>query len=332
MNQQVQPGDAGNRIPVTVVTGFLGSGKTTLVNQILAEQHGRKVAVIVNEFGEISVDGQLVLSQAQEDLVEFNNGCLCCTVRGDLVDTLAKLKDRTDLDAILIETTGLADPAPVASTFFIADQIKSETRLDSFVTLADAVNLERNLAQSEEAREQIAFADIILINKIDLVSEGQVAEVEQMIRKLNPFAKIHYTEHSTIALDKVFGVGAFDLDAKLKVDPAFLDDLEHEHDQSVGSFFLREDRPIDINRFMLWLTPLLQERGEDLFRTKGIFYAHGFKERVVFQSVRMLTAMKPDRPWKPGEKKSTEYVVIGRDLDREEFAEGLAGCVVPGGS
>lgn len=332
MNQQVQSRDVGNRIPVTVVTGFLGSGKTTLVNQILAEQHGRKVAVIVNEFGEISVDGQLVLSQAQEDLVEFNNGCLCCTVRGDLVDTLAKLKDRTDLDAILIETTGLADPAPVASTFFIADQIKSETRLDSFVTLADAVNLERNLAQSEEAREQIAFADIILINKIDLVSERQVAEVEQMIRKLNPFAKIHYTEHSTIALDKVFGVGAFDLDAKLKVDPAFLDDLEHEHDQSVGSFFLREDRPIDINRFMLWLTPLLQERGEDLFRTKGIFYAHGFKERVVFQSVRMLTAMKPDRPWKPGEKKSTEYVVIGRDLDRKEFAEGLAGCVVPGGS
>lgn len=327
MNQQVQ---SGGRIPVTVITGFLGSGKTTLVNRILAEQHGRKVAVIVNEFGEISVDGQLILSQDQEELVEFNNGCLCCTVRGDLVDTLANLKDRTDLDAILIETTGLADPAPVASTFFVADQIKSETRLDSFVTLADAVNLERNLAQSEEAREQIAFADIILINKIDLVSESQVAEVERMIRMLNPFARIHYTEHSTIGLDKVFGVGAFDLDAKLEVDPTFLDDLEHEHDQSVGSFFLREDRPIDINRFMLWLTPLLQERGEDLFRSKGIFYAQGFKERVVFQSVRMLTAMKPDRPWKPDEKKSTEYVVIGRNLDREEFAEGLAGCVVHG--
>ena len=330
MNQQVQSGESGGRVPVTVITGFLGSGKTTLVNRILAEQHGRKVAVIVNEFGEISVDGQLILNQDQEELVEFNNGCLCCTVRGDLVDTLANLKDRTDLDAILIETTGLADPAPVASTFFVADQIKSETRLDSFVTLADAVNLERNLAQSEEAREQIAFADIILINKIDLVSESQVAEVERMIRTLNPFARIHYTEHSTIGLDKVFGVGAFDLDAKLEVDPTFLDDLEHEHDQSVGSFFLREDRPIDINRFMLWLTPLLQERGEDLFRSKGIFYAQGFKERVVFQSVRMLTAMKPDRPWKPDEKKSTEYVVIGRNLDREEFAEGLASCVVPG--
>ena len=162
-----------SRVPVTVVTGFLGSGKTTLVNRILAEQHGRKIAVIINEFGEISVDGQLVLTDDQEDLVEFNNGCLCCTVRGDLVDTLAKLKDRSDLEAILIETTGLADPAPVASTFFIADEIKSDTRLDSFVTLADAVNLETNLEQSEEAQEQIAFADIILLNKMDLVSKEQ---------------------------------------------------------------------------------------------------------------------------------------------------------------
>ena len=319
-----------SRVPVTVVTGFLGSGKTTLVNRILGEQHGRKIAVIINEFGEISVDGQLVLTDDQEDLVEFNNGCLCCTVRGDLVDTLATLKDRSDLDAILIETTGLADPAPVASTFFIADEIKSDTRLDSFVTLADAVNLDSNLDQSEEAQEQIAFADIILINKIDLVSKERVAEVEKRIRALNPFAKIHYTEHSTIDLDKVFGVGAFDLDAKLEVDPMFLDDLEHEHDDAVTSFFLREERPIDINRFMLWLTPLLQERGDDLFRSKGIFYAQGFRERVVFQSVRMLTAMKPDRPWKPGEAKCTEYVVIGRNLDRDEFAAGLASCVVPG--
>ena len=332
MNGQTQSSDTGHRVPVTVVTGYLGSGKTTLVNRILAEQHGRKVAVIVNEFGEISVDGQLVLSDDQENLVEFNNGCLCCTVRGDLVDTLSRLKDRSDLDAILIETTGLADPAPVASTFFIADELKSATRLDSFVTLADAVNLEKNLADSEEAREQIAFADIILINKVDLVSESQVEAVERMIRTLNPFAKIHYTEHSAIGLDKVFGVGAFDLEAKLEVDPTFLDDLEHEHDEAVGSFYLREERPIDINRFMLWLTPLLQERGEDLFRTKGIFNAHGFKERVVFQSVRMLTAMKPDRPWRADEKRVTEFVVIGRNLDRDEFAEGLAGCVVGDGS
>ena len=319
-----------SRVPVTVVTGFLGSGKTTLVNRILAEQHGRKIAVIINEFGEISVDGQLVLTDDQEDLVEFNNGCLCCTVRGDLIDTLAKLKDRTELEAILIETTGLADPAPVASTFFIADEIKSDTRLDSFVTLADAVNLETNLEQSEEAQEQIAFADIILLNKMDLVSKEQAEDVERRIRSLNPLAKIHHTEHSAIDLDKVFGVGAFDLDAKLEVDPTFLDDLEHEHDDAVTSFFLREERPIDINRFMLWLTPLLQERGEDLFRSKGIFYAQGFKERVVFQSVRMLTAMRPDRSWKPDEKKCTEFVVIGRNLNRDEFAAGLASCVVPG--
>ena len=315
------------RIPVTVVTGFLGAGKTTLINRILGGQHGRKIAVIVNEFGEIGIDGQLILRDDQEDLVEFNNGCLCCTVRGDLIETLAKLKERSELDAILIETTGLADPAPVASTFFIADEIKGATKIDSFVALADAVNFEQNLDQSHEAVEQIAFADIVLINKTDLVTAEQLTEVERRIRTLNPLAKIFHTQHADIDLDRVFGVGAFELGAKLEVDPTFLDDLEHEHDAAVGSFVLREERPIDINRFMLWLTPLLQERGADIYRTKGIFYAQGFRERLVFQSVRMLTTMQLERPWKPDEKKQTEYVVIGRDLDRDEFAEGFAGCV-----
>lgn len=326
MNDPQVEGDV--RIPVTVITGFLGSGKTTLINRVLSEQHGRKVAVIVNEFGETSIDGQLIINDDQEDLVEFNNGCLCCTVRGDLIDTLAKLEQRSELDAILIETTGLADPAPVASTFFLADELTSKTRLDSFVALADAVNLEQNLAQSEEAQEQIAFADIILINKCDLVSKEQLEHVEHTIRKTNPFARIYHTEHSEIDIANVFGVGAFELEAKLEVDPTFLDDLEHEHDQAVGSFVLREEQPIDMNRFMLWLTPLLQERGEDIYRTKGLFYAQGFKERMVFQSVRMLTSMRPDRLWNVDEKKHTEYVVIGRNLDRDEFAEGLASCVV----
>ncbi len=324
-------GTTDRRIPVTVVTGFLGAGKTTLINRILGEQHGRKIAVIVNEFGEIGIDGQLILRDDQEELVEFNNGCLCCTVRGDLIDTLAKLKERTDLDAILIETTGLADPAPVASTFFVADEIKSDIKLDSFVTLADAVNLEQNLAQSHEAVEQIAFADIILLNKADLVSADKLDQVERRIRTLNPMAKIYRTEQSVVDLDKVFGVGAFELAAKLEVDPTFLDDLEHEHDDAVTSFVLREDRPIDINRFMGWISPLLMERGDDIYRSKGIFYARGFKERLIFQSVRMLTTMKPERLWKPDEKRQTEFVVIGRDLDREEFAEGLAKCVVGGG-
>ena len=318
------------RIPVTVVTGFLGSGKTTLINRILAEQHGRKIAVIVNEFGEVSIDGQLIVQNDQEELVEFNNGCLCCTVRGDLIDTLDRLQQRSELDAILVETTGLADPAPVASTFFLEDKLTSKTRLDSFIALADAVNLEQNLAQSEEAQEQIAFADIILLNKADLVSKERLLEVEHVIRRSNPIAKIYHTSNSDIDLEKVIGVGAFELEAKLEVDPTFLDDLEHEHDQSVGSFVLREERPIDMNRFMIWLNEKLLEQGEDMFRTKGIFNAQGFNERVIFQSVRMLTTMVPERLWKPGEEKITEYVVIGKNLDRDEFAEGFASCVVPG--
>jgi len=318
------------RIPVTVVTGFLGSGKTTLINRILAEQHGRKIAVIVNEFGEVSIDGQLIVQNDQEELVEFNNGCLCCTVRGDLIDTLDRLQQRSELDAILIETTGLADPAPVASTFFLEDKLTSKTRLDSFIALADAVNLEQNLAQSEEAQEQIAFADIILLNKADLVSKERLLEVEHVIRRSNPIAKIYHTSNSDIDLEKVIGVGAFELEAKLEVDPTFLDDLEHEHDQAVGSFVLREERPIDMNRFMIWLNEKLAEQGEDMYRTKGIFNAQGFNERVIFQSVRMLTTMVPERLWKPGEDKITEYVMIGKDLDRDEFAEGFASCVVPG--
>jgi G3E family GTPase len=318
------------RIPVTVVTGFLGSGKTTLINRILAEQHGRKIAVIVNEFGEVSIDGQLIVQNDQEELVEFNNGCLCCTVRGDLIDTLDRLQQRSELDAILIETTGLADPAPVASTFFMEDKLTSKTRLDSFIALADAVNIEQNLAQSEEAQEQIAFADIILLNKVDLVSKERLQEVEHIIRRSNPFAKIYHTSNSNIDLEKVIGVGAFELEAKLEVDPTFLDDLEHEHDQSVGSFVLREERPIDMNRFMIWLNEKLAEQDEDMYRTKGIFNAQGFNERVIFQSVRMLTTMVPERLWKPGEDKITEYVMIGKNLDRDEFAEGFANCVVPG--
>ncbi len=321
---------SGGRIPVTVVTGFLGSGKTTLINRILSEQHGRNIAVIVNEFGEISIDGQLIVQDDQEELVEFNNGCLCCTVRGDLIDTLERLQKRSELDAILIETTGLADPAPVASTFFLEDKLTSRTRLDSFITLADAVNLEQNLAQSEEAQEQIAFADIILLNKTDLVSSEELKKVEQVIRKSNSIAKVYHTKNSDIEIDKVFGVGAFELGEKLQLDPTLLEGTEHEHDQSVGSFVLREERPIDMNRFMIWLNEMLLERGEDMYRTKGIFNAQGFKERVVFQSVRMLTSMQPERPWAPDEEKVTEYVMIGKNLDQDEFAEGFATCVVPG--
>jgi G3E family GTPase len=319
---------ADTRIPATVVTGFLGSGKTTLINRILSEQHGKKLAVIVNEFGEISIDGQLVVHDDQAQLVEFNNGCLCCTVRGDLIETLDRLQQRTGtLDGILIETTGLADPAPVASTFFVADEVKEGIRLDAFVTVVDAVNLEANLSQSNEAIEQVAFSDIILINKIDLTSPAQVQAIESRIRKLNPLATLHRTTNADIDIAKVVDVGAFDLVQKLEVDPEFLSDHEHEHDAAVGSFVLQEDRPIDINRFALWMNDIAQARGEDLYRTKGIFYAQGFEERVVFQSVRMLTTMHPDRVWNEGERRQSQFVVIGKNLNRDEFAAGFARCV-----
>ena len=323
---------APDRIPATVVTGFLGSGKTTLINRILNEQHGKKLAVIVNEFGEISIDGQLVVHDDQAELVEFNNGCLCCTVRGDLIETLGRLQERAGkLDGILIETTGLADPAPVASTFFVADDVKAGIRLDAFVTVVDAVNLEANLAQSNEAVEQVAFSDVILINKIDLVSAEQVRSIEARIRKLNPLATIHHTANAEIDIAKVIDVGAFDLVQKLEVDPEFLGDHEHEHDAAVGSFVLEEARPIDINRFVLWMNDVAQTRGDDLYRTKGIFNAQGFRERLVFQSVRMLTTMRPDRHWAEDEKRLSQFVVIGKNLDRTEFAEGFARCVVRSG-
>jgi len=317
------------RIPATVVTGFLGSGKTTLVNHILHQEHGKTIAVIVNEFGEISIDGQLVVEDKQAELVEFNNGCLCCTVRGDLIETLRRLRARRDdLQGILIETTGLADPAPVASTFFVADEIKAGIRLDAFVTVVDAVNLELNLVQSTEAVEQVAFSDIILINKTDLVTPQQLATVTARVRSLNPIATIHCTTNAQIDIDKVVGVGAFELVQKLEVDPQFLSDHEHEHDQAVSSFVLEENRPVDMNRFALWMNGAAQARGEDLYRTKGIFNARGFRERIVFQSVRMLTTMRPDRLWNEGEPRVSQFVVIGKNLDRTEFADGFARCVV----
>ena len=326
MNPQTNP---PKKIPVTVITGYLGSGKTTLLNHILTQQHGRKVAVIVNEFGEVGIDGQLIVQDADEQLIEFNNGCLCCTVRGDLIETITKLRERAgELDAILIETTGLADPAPVASTFFVSEEVRSGTRLDAFVTVVDAINLEQNLEQSVEAQEQVAFADIVLINKIDLATDEAVARIERKVRSLNPLARIHRSAQGVIDLALILDSNAFQLEAKLQVDPAFLDDHEHEHDPAISSFVLRESRPIDMNRFMTWMTPLLQEQGDRVLRTKGVFNAHSFKERVVFQSVRMLTTMSRLALWDDAvETRRSEYVVIGRNLDQAAFAAGFAKCV-----
>jgi G3E family GTPase len=317
------------RIPATVITGFLGSGKTTFLNHVLHHQTEKRLAVIVNEFGAVSIDGELVVQDGNEEIVEFNNGCLCCTVRGDLIETLGRLQGRAgSLDGILIETTGLADPAPVASTFFVSDEVKSAIRLDSFVGLVDGVNIEANLAQSVEAQEQVAFSDIILINKVDLLSAEQLESVDRRIRRLNPLAAIHHTTNGVIDMASVLNVGAFDLEAKLRIEPDLLEDHLHEHDDAVKSYVLTESRPIDMNRFMTWMNRHAADHGDDLFRTKGIFNARGFRERLVFQSVRMLTTMRPDRMWRDDEARESVFVVIGRNLDREEFAAGLKASAV----
>jgi G3E family GTPase len=316
-----------SRIPATVVTGFLGSGKTTLINRILREQHGRKLAVIVNEFGEVSIDGQLVIHDEEAQLVEFNNGCLCCTVRGDLVDTLGRLQERAGtLDGILIETTGLASRARRIYLFrrrrgqvwnsprrFCHRRRRGEPRAKS---RAEHRSRRAGCVQRHHPGQQM-----------DLVSPERMAAIETRVRQLNPMAKIYHTVNAEIDLADILNVGAFDLVQKLEVDPAFLDDHEHEHDAAIGSFVLEERRPIDINRLMIWMNQVAQSRGEDLYRTKGIFYANGFQERLVFQSVRMLTTLRRDRPWGPDEDRMTQFVVIGKHLDREEFAAGLANCL-----
>jgi G3E family GTPase len=317
------------RIPATVITGFLGAGKTTLLNKLLRNQAGRKIAVIVNEFGEVGIDGQLVFDDENEQLIEFNNGCLCCTVRGDLIETLERIRERAgELDAIIIETTGLADPAPVASTFFVSDEVKATTRLDAFVTVVDAVNLDRSLEENEEAREQLGFADIVLLNKIDLVSKEELERIEERIRRLNPLAKVFRTLQADVDPSLVLATNSFELDAKLQIDPQFLLDHDHEHDPAISSIVLQEQKPIDLNRFMSWISGLLQEQGGSILRSKGLFNAKGFNERVLFQSVRMLTTVSRLDKWDDLLSRKTEYVVIGRHLDRERLEAGFRSCVV----
>lgn len=316
------------KLPVTVITGYLGSGKTTLLNYLLNAQHGRRIAVIVNEFGEVGIDSQLLVTDHSEQLIEFNNGCLCCTVRGDLISTIGALRERAEtLDAILIETTGLADPAPVAATFFVADEIRASTRLDAFITVVDAVNVTRNLEQSVEAQEQVAFADILLLNKCDLVDEARLLAVEHQLRTLNPLARLHRSVNAQVDLGLLLDTHAFELGAKLQVEPQLLKDHAHEHDPSISSFVLRESRPLDINRFMAWVGPLLQHQGDQLLRTKGVLFAKGFEQRLVFQSVRMLNSLGRLAPWPAEMPRHSEYVMIGRDLDRAALEAGFAQCV-----
>jgi len=315
------------KTPVTVLTGFLGAGKTTLLNRILTEQHGKKYAVIVNEFGEAGIDNDLVVN-ADEEVFEMNNGCICCTVRGDLIRILGGLMKRAEkFDAILLETTGLADPAPVAQTFFVDDDVAAKTRLDAVVTLVDACHFETQVEDSHEAAEQVAFADLILINKVDLVSAQQVERIESRIRAMNPYARITHCEQCGVPLDGVLGQDAFNLARVLEIEPHFLDeDHAHEHDDEVTSISLETDQPLDPDRFHEWFGGLLREKGQDILRSKGILDMNGETERFVIQGVHMLITGDRMGPWPEGEARRSRLVFIGRGLEDMRLAEGFEAC------
>ena len=339
--------------PVTVLTGYLGAGKTTLLNLILTEDHGKRYAVIVNEFGEIGIDNDLVVG-ADEEVFEMNNGCVCCTVRGELIRVLSGLMKRQSSTgrgfvAIVVETTGLADPGPVAQTFFVDEEVRARTRLDSVTTVVDAKHLPLRLADSKEAVEQIAFADQIVLNKTDLVSEEELRAVEAQIRRLNPLAPIHRAERSNVPLEAILGRGSFDLARITELEPEFLnpahgeaghvhdDHCDHDHDHhhhahdhvaeaGIRGVSLSLDKPVDGIKVTQWLNDLIATKGPDILRAKGILDVKGEDRRLVFQAVHMIMEGDFQGDWKDGEPRYSRLVFIGRNLDEAALRSGFEGC------
>jgi G3E family GTPase len=327
------------RIPVTVLTGFLGAGKTTLLNSLLSQKHGYKCAIIINEFGPVSIDNQLVVG-VDEEILELNNGCLCCRVRGDLVRSLGELlRKQKRFDYVLIETTGLADPNPVVHTFK-ASELAENLRLDGVVTVVDARHLDKELNTSPEPRAQIAAADVVILNKTDLVSGEELDRLETRIRKMNALAQIYRTQRSQIDPAKIFNLKARELSAPLVVHedvhghPSHEHEHEHEHghehhhDEEVASFYLSEERPLDLAKVEAWLSEIIKTMGEKLYRSKGILHIKGQPKRVVFQGVQTMFEAVPDRFWDNGEKRISQMVFIGKDLDEKKIRAGFQSCLI----
>jgi G3E family GTPase len=318
-------------VPVTILTGFLGAGKTTLLNRILQEDHGHKIAVIENEFGEVGIDSDII-EKSEEQIVEMNNGCICCTVRGDLIRILGELKDKRTsgalkFDRVVIETTGMADPGPVAQTFFTDEDIGSYYLLDSILTVVDAKHAPRQLDEFHEAQEQVGFADRILMSKTDLVTEDDVKQLAARIKHMNPRAPVKAVHFGKAPIAEILDIRGFNLNAILELDPEFLVDAHHEHSDEVASFVFKSDKPFDGDKLEQFLSGMIQVYGPDLLRYKGVLWMKGKPNRVVFQGVHMMMGGDMGKPWAKGEKKSSILVFIGKNLPKDLFLAGLEQCL-----
>ena len=318
-------------VPVTILTGFLGAGKTTLLNRILKEDHGHRIAVIEYEFGEVGIDSEII-EKSDEQIVEMNNGCICCTVRGDLVRILGSLKDKRDqgalaFDRVIIETTGMADPGPVAQTFFTDEEIGKYYLLDSILTVVDAKHAEKQLDEFREAQEQVGFADRILMSKTDLVAEEEAKKLIGRLRQMNPRAPVQKVHFGAAPIEEILDIRGFNLNAILELDPEFLVDAHHEHHDEVESFVFRSQKPFDGDKLEQFLSGMIQVYGPDLLRYKGVLWMKGNPRRVVFQGVHMMMGGDIGKPWAKGDRKESVIVFIGKKLPRDLFLAGLEQCL-----
>jgi len=330
MARQQTPAD-DKMVPVTILTGFLGSGKTTLLNRILKEDHGHRIAVIENEFGEVGVDNEII-ETGDEQIVEMNNGCICCTVRGDLIRILGDLKSKRDtgalkFDRVVIETTGMADPGPVAQTFFTDEEIGNYYLLDSIITVVDAKHAPKQLDDFHEAQEQVGFADRILLSKTDLAKEEETELLIKRIKKMNPRAPITKVHFGDTPLDEVLDIRGFNLNAILSLEPDFLTDVAHQHHDQVESFVFRSEKPFDGAKLEQFLSGMIQVYGPDLLRYKGVLWMKGNPRRVVFQGVHMMMGGDMGKPWEKSAKKQSVLVFIGKQLPKDLFIAGLEECL-----